>query len=233
MRGEDIAMLKDRWGHEITAANADAVEALDNTLLSYLGLRLDTGDQMKAAFGYDPEMPMLHIARSYFMQLFCQTGLMGRAKQAIDSAQTMIKKNGATRREEMHLEAAKTWFVGDFRRACELWDGILLENPRDVLALRLAHFLHFYLGDTQNVRDSVNRVMYAWDASIPAYGFVKGMQAFGFEETGNYVAAELAGREAVEINSEDCWATHAVAHVMEMPSRGWYRVVRRPSRELG
>ena len=212
-------MHQDRWGQDVTAASAVAVAALDETVLAYLGLRMDTGDVMKTALGHDPEMPMLSITRSYFMQLFCQSGLMGRAQQAIDAAAAAIAKHSATRREEMHLETAKTWLAGDFSRACALWDEILQENPRDVLALRLAHFLHFYLGDTQNTRDSVNRVMYAWDPSVPAYGFVKGMQAFGFEESGNYSAGEAAGREAVEINGEDCWATHAVAHVMEMTGR--------------
>ena len=69
------------------------------------------------------------------------------------------------------------------------------------------------------MRDSINRVMYAWDSSVPAYGFVRGMQSFGFEETGNYAAAEAAGREAVEINPQDTWSTHSVAHVMEMTGR--------------
>ena len=45
--------------------------------------------------------------------------------------------------------------------------------------------------------------MYAWDSSVPAYGFVKGIQSFGFEETGLYALAEAAGREAVEINPQD------------------------------
>ena len=83
----------------------------------------------------------------------------------------------------------------------------------------LGHFLHFYLGDMQSMRDSVNRVMYAWDSSVPAYGFVKGIQSFGFEETGLYAPAEAAGREAVEINPQDTWSTHSVAHAMEMTGR--------------
>ena len=37
-------MQRDQWGQEVTAASADAVEALDTTLMAYLGLRLDTGD---------------------------------------------------------------------------------------------------------------------------------------------------------------------------------------------
>ena len=177
-------MQRDQWGQEVTAASADAVEALDTTLMAYLGLRLDTGDHLKATFKADPEMPMASIARGNFMQLFCHSGLLKRTDESIAGAEAAIAKHGANRREEMHLAALKAWRAGDLRRTLDLWESILLENPTDVLALRLAHFLHFYLGDMQSMRDSVNRVMYAWDSSVPAYGFVKGIQSFGFEETG-------------------------------------------------
>jgi len=46
-----------------------------------------------------------------------------------------------------------------------------------------------------------------------------GMHAFGLEETGDYIAAEVAGRTAVALNARDSWAQHAVAHVMEMQGR--------------
>ena len=42
------------------------------------------------------------------------------------------------------------------------------------------------------------------------------MAAFGLEECGDYAAAEAFGLEAVELELEDAWATHAVAHVYEM-----------------
>ena len=212
-------MHEDRWGHDVTAASAEAVAALDRTLLAYLGLRLETGDRLKDTFKADAEMPMAHIARGNFMQLFCHASLQPKADESIAGAAAAFAKHGATRREDLHLAALKAWRAGELRRTLELWEQILLENPRDVLALRLAHFLHFYLGDGQNLRDSVLRVMYAWDESVPAFGFVEGMRAFGYEETGNYAAAEAAGRRAVELNPEDCWGTHAVAHVMEMMGR--------------
>jgi tetratricopeptide (TPR) repeat protein len=212
-------MHTDQWGQEVTATSAEAVEALDTTVVAYLGLRLDTGNHLKSAFKADPEMPMASIARGNFMQLFCHAGLLGKADESIAGAEAAIAKHGATRREEIHLQALKSWRAGDLRATLDGWEQVLLENPNDVLALRLAHFLHFYLGDMQCMRDSVNRVMYAWDSSVPAYGFVKGMQSFGFEETGNYAAAEAAGREAVEINPQDTWSTHSVAHVMEMMGR--------------
>jgi tetratricopeptide (TPR) repeat protein len=69
------------------------------------------------------------------------------------------------------------------------------------------------------MRDSIGQVLHAWDDGVPAHGFVLGMQAFALEETGAYDAAERIGRAAVERNPADVWATHAVAHVMEMTGR--------------
>ena len=212
-------MPTDQWGHEVTAASAEAVEALDKTLMSYLGLRTETGDRLKDVFDLDSEMPMANLTRGNFMSLFSFRMFDSKVDQSIAGAEAAMAKHGATPREELHLAALKAWRAGDLRRTLALWEEILIDYPRDVLALRLAHFVHFYLGDSQNLRDSILRVMYAWDKDVPAYGYIKGLQSFGFEESGAYPAAEAAGREAVEINPEDVWATHSVAHVIEMMGR--------------
>ena len=89
----------------------------------------------------------------------------------------------------------------------------------DIIALRLAHFGHFYSGYPERIRDSVERVLPFWSADHEHYGFVLGMQAFGLEECGAYGKAESLGRKAVELNPHDVWSAHAVAHVMEMEER--------------
>jgi tetratricopeptide (TPR) repeat protein len=45
------------------------------------------------------------------------------------------------------------------------------------------------------------------------------MYAFGLEEQGRYRRSEKIAQHALEVNPFDCWARHALVHVMEMESR--------------
>lgn len=207
-------MFHDCRGLEITGASTDAVEAFDRTIDSYLGIKPEAAPNLKATFAADPEMSMAHTMKSYFFMLMATGPLKERSQKAAADATKFAKM--ATVREQMHADAATHWSHGRKREALATWENILITEPRDILALRLAHHGHFYEGDGQNLRDTVTRRLFAWNADIPGYGYVKGMQAFGFEETHNYDAALRAGHEAVEINGHDAWAIHAVAHVHEM-----------------
>jgi hypothetical protein len=211
-------MHRDQHGLETTAASEQAVQRYDATILHFLGLRQDTGDRLKEVFDADPEMPMAHCARGYFMKLFCTPPLERKAEESLAAARKFAAK-GAAERERRHIAALDAWCRGDIAGATDGWEAILLDHPRDVLALRLAHFTHFYLGDSAAMRDSVARVLPYWSEEQPAYGFVVGYHAFGLEECGAYAAAEQAGRRAVAVNDKDIWSTHAVAHVMEMQGR--------------
>lgn len=204
-------------GVALTAANDAAVAAFDRAVDAYLALGRDTGRHLKEALAADPDMVMAHALRGYFFQLMALPALLPRARQALAAAEE--KCAGATPRERLHVAALKAWCEGNLEGALESWEAILREHPCDILALKLANHIHFYLGDSAGVRDSVSRVLPAWNVSMPAYGYVLGMHAFGLEETGDYRAAERAGRAAVEMNPRDAWAVHAVAHVLDSEDR--------------
>ena len=100
-----------------------------------------------------------------------------------------------------------------------MWDQILLNHPRDVLAFRLAHFVNFWLGRPDEMLASVERVTPAWSPELPGYVSLLACRCFASEECGLYTPAEAAGREALSRDPSDLWAAHGVAHVMEMQGR--------------
>lgn len=212
-------MLSDARGLTVSAASQDAVAALDATVAAYCGMRLDTGDKLKRALAADPHFLFAHTLKGYFMMLFAKRDFVARAAQSLAAAEAAAQAVGGTPRERAHLGALRDWVGGDWRGALARWEAILLDHPRDLVAIRLAQYSLLYKGDSEGLRDSVGRVLYAWDDGVPGYGFVLGAHAFGLEEAGDYTAAERAGRRAIELNPADAWAAHAVAHVFEMQDR--------------
>ena len=209
-------MYADRRGLPITAANEAAAHAVDATIEAYLGFRADIGDRLKEALNADPRCVLALCLRGYFMLLMAARSLLPRVRAALDAARAV---SGTTAREQAHIAALAAWCDGDIETALGRWEAILPEHPRDVLALKLANFWHFYLGDARRLLGSVTAALRGWDENVPGYGYLLGLQAFGQEETGDYATAERTGRRAVELNPADVWATHAVAHVMEMQDR--------------
>ena len=212
-------MPQDSFGLEISAANDQAVSAYNELVNAYLGFRRDTGEHLKTALAADAGLIMGHVLKGYFYLLFCSPQMEGRVAKTIDLAQAAANAVGASERERLHIDALRAWTVRGIAGATALWEEILLAWPRDIIALRLAHFTHFYMGDSRNLRDSVARVMPAWDEVEPGYPYLLGMWAFGLEECGDYARAEAAGRRAVAMDPANIWSVHAVAHVMEMQGR--------------
>lgn len=221
-----MALHQDQWGNPVTAANTAAVAALDETVMAYLGFRLDTGKHLKAALSADPEMPLALIYSGFFFLLFCHPKMHAKGLAARETAARVIADGAVSPREQQCMAALDAWADGDWHRATAAFESILLDNPLDAMALRLSHYLHFYTNGGRAMRLSSARVLPFWTMDQPGAGFVQAIHAFGLEENGEYPAAERHARAAIEINPADLWGIHAGAHVMEMQGRhrdgiGW------------
>ena len=157
--------------------------------------------------------------RGYLLQLAANPRFSAPLAGCLEHAQSIIDESRCNPRECAHLEALINWREDRAGRALELLESVLEDHPDDMLALRIAHYLHFYNGHGEQMRDSIARVMPVWKADHPHYGYLLGMYAFGLEESADYPAAERMGREAVERNATDIWATHAVTHIFQMQGR--------------
>jgi hypothetical protein len=94
-----------------------------------------------------------------------------------------------------------------------------VDHPRDSVALQVAHSLDFRLGHREMLRDRIAEVLPHWDDTVPGFGYVLGLHAFGLEENGDYARAEAVARESLRLAPDNAGAIHVVAHVMEMQGR--------------
>jgi tetratricopeptide (TPR) repeat protein len=210
-------MLRDARGLTLSTRNADSVAAYDlavDLLARYSGNPLEV---MGAALGRDPGFVMGHCLVAGAIVTTTERSGEAALRQAVEAGEALARD--ATERERRHLAAARAWLEGDYDRAVDRYARIAAEHPRDLLALQVAHLGDFMVGRQTGLRDHVAQVLHAWDPSTPGYGYVLGMYAFGLEETGDHPRAEEVGRRAVELDPRDAWASHAVAHVMEMQGR--------------
>jgi tetratricopeptide (TPR) repeat protein len=213
-----VSNLRDVNGVEIQAASQETVRLLDHAVTGYARARRDTRDRLAAVFDSDPTCVMAHCLDGYFHMLASKRDAMPRAREALARAMT-AGRGSETRREQLHIGALDAWSRGDMRGAAGVWDTVLDEFPRDLVALKVSQFVLSYLGESLGMRERVARVLPSWNEQHPGYGFVLGCYAYAAEEAGDYRQAEEAGRRAVELDRGDIWAAHAVAHVAEMEGR--------------
>ncbi|WP_373506241.1 tetratricopeptide repeat protein [Aestuariivirga sp.] len=137
------------------------------------------------------------------------------AREALNAAEAAVP---GTMREIAFVQALKDWLGGFPTRATQRLEAVLMQHPRDALAMKLVQAIHFLMGRPKEMRKSVENILPHWDGHV-AQGYVLGCHAFTLEETGEYARAELQGRKGVELAPQDAWGLHAVAHVYDMTAR--------------
>ena len=195
-----------------TTGPAEAVERYDAAIDRLVRYHVDVVDLMTRLAADHPNFAMGQALAAYL-------NLMSTDARDLDTVRDHAAAlHAAARhdRETAHATAIDAWLDGEWHRAARRLDDLLIEWPTDVLALMIGHQLDFFLGDARNLRDRIGRSITAFDPQHPHHGFVRGMQAFGLEESGHYGLAEQAALDAVGRNPDDVWAVHAGAHVYEM-----------------
>lgn len=208
-------MHRDAQGNPLTIASAEAAQAYDHVIEGFLRYRFDTGARLKALLALDPEAPLAQALAGLFAMLAYDRRLVGRAEAAAERAAAL----GPDAREAAHIAALRAWAGGAPDGALAIWEGILAAHPRDILAFRLHHFVAFWMGASGRMLGQSERALGAWSAALPGFGAVLACHCFASEECGFYGVAEQSGRAAVALDPGDLWATHGVAHVLEMQGR--------------
>ena len=209
--------LHDSRGCPVSTRNAASLASFEEALDLSVSYRLDPLAAIQWALDDDPGFAMGHCLRAGLMIMATDRMVVPLLTESVEAIEALGRR--ANDRERAHAAAARTWLQGDFAGAVRKYGEILVDYPRDLLALQVAHVGDFYNGSSTLLRDRVAQVLPEWDNTVPGYSYVLGMYAFGLEETGLYSRAEDIGRRGLEINPVDAWGVHAVTHVMEMQGR--------------
>ncbi len=204
----------DIHGNPVSGSPA-AVERYDAAVDHLLAYRNDLLDAMTSLAADEPGFPMGQVLAAYLSLTSTDLPDVAGARQIAAHLGSLTLNE----REAAHHAVLDTWLAGDWHGAARRLDSLLIRWPADLLGLLVGHQLDFFLGDATNLRDRVGRSLPAIDPAHPHHGYVRGMYAFGLEESGNYQLAERHGLAAVERNRDDVWATHAVVHTYEMQGR--------------
>ena len=131
-------------------------------------------------------------------------------------------QGGADARERRYVEALAAFLAGRPSAAAAIMARTARDHPGDAMAAKFAQAILFILGDAPAMRREAEAALAPASGLGPdhaLHGFVLGQAAFAREETGDYAAAETAGRAGLDLAPDDAWGLHAVAHVMDMTGR--------------
>jgi hypothetical protein len=214
--------VTDKQGYALGHASPDAAAAFDRALDALNVYQGDPVAILDDAIGSSPDFAMARIMKGYLFGLATEPNAAAETRRTVES----LRSQALSAREQSHLGALDALSRGGWTEAAERLDRHNADYPLDLLGLQAGHLMDFFRANARDLRDRIARVLPHWSPNIPGYPIVLGMYAFGLEETGNYMRAEDYGRRAVDLDPRDCWAHHAVAHVMEMQGRaedgiGW------------
>ncbi len=215
-------MITDKQGNILSGATAEAAGLLDQAVTAFNLYRGDPLAPLDQAIALAPDFAMAHIAKAHLYAISTEPAATKEAGVILAKAKALR----LSEREASHVSAIGHVLEGEWTMAAQALDHHNMHYPHDLLALQMGHLADFFHANARNLRDRIARVLPQWHADMPGYSFLLGMYAFGLEESGDYARAEETGRRALDLNPLDCWAHHAVAHVMEMQGRpqdgiGW------------
>jgi tetratricopeptide (TPR) repeat protein len=205
----------DERGCRISGATPVALQSYERAVTAFLGWRSGADVQIELALQEAPAFVMAHVLQAYLL-------LCSRDPRRVRSARPVLERAAglpANEQEQLHLAAIDAALADDYERAKERLAELLRLQPRDALALQVAHAFDHTTGDAARMNERVASVLPAWSRDLPGYHAVLAMLGFALAECGEYEHAEQAARAALALNAFDARAHHVMAHVFEMTDR--------------
>ncbi|MAS42187.1 MAG: tetratricopeptide repeat protein 38 family protein [Rhodobacteraceae bacterium] len=215
-------MTHDAAGLALTLPDARSAETWDAATRAFLAHGAATPELLGDLLTRVPGFAMGHAARGLMLMLLARAELIPAAAADLAAARAAAAQGGADARERRYVEALAAFLAGRPSAAAAIMARTARDHPGDAMAAKFAQAILFILGDAPAMRREAEAALAPASGLGPdhaLHGFVLGQAAFAREETGDYAAAETAGRAGLDLAPDDAWGLHAVAHVMDMTGR--------------
>ncbi|MCW5663233.1 MAG: tetratricopeptide repeat protein [Piscinibacter sp.] len=209
--------LHDSHGLPLSTSNARSAQAYDRAVQLFARFQRDPLAVIGKALDEDPGFVAGHLLRAGLLLGSFDPLLVGMAGTCLAAA--AAEPGTPNERERSLLGALDAWVGQGMAVGNRRLDRHVVDHPRDLFAIQLAHLGDLMLGRTAMLRDRIARVIGRWSDGDPGHPFLLAMQAFGLEENGAYAQAEALALRALERDADNSWAVHAVAHVHETSGR--------------
>ncbi|AFZ19074.1 tetratricopeptide repeat protein [Allocoleopsis franciscana] len=205
-------MLQDSQGLDVTTDSPETIAAINR----YTDQALAYGKDAVAIFKGIESDPECAIANAHAAALYLSHETAESRRQALPYLQAAKQyKNKATEREQLYISAVEAWAAGAIDKSIAYLEVLTQKFPRDIVAVQMGQYHYFYQGNPEALLSIAEKVLPANRENHYLYGMI----AFGLEQCHRFDEAEGMGQLATEMNRNDPWAHHAVAHVLEMQGR--------------
>ena len=199
----------------MSGATPAAIAAYEQGVFAFQNWRRGAADHVATALKEAPDFVMAHALQAYMLVCSRDPDQVRSARPVFDR----LSKLPANHRERLHLSAIAAVVGDDYEGAKGHLGKILDLDPRDTLALHVAHSFDHLTGDIECLDQRVAAVLPAWSSELAGYSAVLAMHAFGLEEAGEFRRAEQTALAALALDGANARAHHVMVHIFEMTDR--------------
>src|SRR5688572_5240173 len=145
--------MKDARGLEVTCSNASAIDAYEKAVRAFQTYTGDPLAPLDEALAIEPGFAAAAVTKAILLMSFFERRFARDALGVLDAAGPSIDR--ATPREKALAIATRSLAEGEWERATAAFERILVDHPRDAIALQIAHLMDFMRGDCLNLRNRI------------------------------------------------------------------------------
>ncbi|XP_026666170.1 tetratricopeptide repeat protein 38 isoform X2 [Phoenix dactylifera] len=200
----------DRWGHPVRTTSDACIAAVDSYYEQFLSYGRNRAVILQAPL-HDPSCVLANSHAAHFLapkNPSKASSLLAAAASSLENATSYEKA----------VFRAISCLVGEEKdegTAVERHMELLMEFPKDLVSLKRAQILCFYMGRADLSLNLVEQVL----PQNEDQSYIYGMLAFPLLELGRMSEAEKAARKGIDINKHDLWSQHNLCHVFQYECR--------------